>query len=65
MDLLNKLLSLIPGNGFKSLAGAVITYAPLFYGMSPEVRDVVQKAGALILALGLLHKGIKERVEFR
>lgn len=61
IDLLDKLLKKLPGDGWKTQVGFLLQLLPVVVpALSVPAKDVVEKVGQAVLALGVLHKAIKE-----
>lgn len=61
IELLDKLLGKLPGSGWKTQAGWLLSVLPLVVPtlMGPA-EAVVQSVGQVVLAVGVLHKAVKE-----
>lgn len=73
LNLLNKLLSKLPANNYKTIIGAVITGLCLLFPDFPKndlgdvgslVSKVISDVGQVILVVGVLHKFIKAKLKF-
>lgn len=62
LGLFDKVLSKLPGNGWKSVVGYVLQYVPIVVPGFPVALagDAITKVGEALLALGLIHKAVKE-----
>lgn len=61
--MIDKALSVLPFDGYKSFLGALLMLAAQVWPGQPwgEVNETVEVIGNLLLALGLFHKSVKER----
>lgn len=59
--MLDKLLSKLPLDGYKTQIGWLLQFAPLVVPtLFGPAKDVVEKVGQVLLAVGVLHKAIKQ-----
>ena len=60
LELFDKVLSLLPGNHWKTQFGWLLTVVPVVVPtlMGPA-EAVVQSVGQVVLAVGVLHKAVK------
>lgn len=61
LSLFDKVLSALPGSGWKTQFGWLLTVIPVVIPtlMGPA-EAVVQSVGQVVLAVGVLHKAVKE-----
>lgn len=60
-DFLDKVLAKLPGNNWKTIFGYLLTLAPIAVpALVGPAKDVVSKVGEVVLAVGVLHKAVKE-----
>jgi hypothetical protein len=73
LSIFNKLLSKIPGNGYKSFIGLILTACGYLWSDFPreELGDVsglaqkiVEISGHVFLIVGILHKFIKAKLKW-
>lgn len=56
-----KLFEKLPLNGWKTQLGWLLQFAPMVVPtLFGPAKDVVEKVGQVLLAVGVLHKAIKE-----
>lgn len=62
ISILDKLLSKLPGNGWKSVVGFILTYIPFVFPGFPvgTAQTLIEQIGEVLLTLGILHKAVKE-----
>lgn len=61
INVLDKVLSKIPFNGFKAAIGWALTQGADFVP-DPKVQLILRATGSLLVAIGFLHDGVKDRV---
>jgi hypothetical protein len=58
--LLNKVLGLLPFDGYKTFLGYALQQAAIV--APPQYQAAIQIVGQILMGLGLVHKGIKENI---